>query len=115
MSTSLQPLELTTAQPPFLRGVTLITLQSFMGELLGLVHVEALIEGNVTSEEAATLASSVLELLPGDRLSIAERPKDSIAHIPAGSSYLFRHNPLLPSLTLPYPLHPPFTPPPPRM
>ena len=65
-------------------------MQDFLGELLGLVFVEALIEGNVTSQEALELAKSVLELLPSRRLPITERPKDRIAHIPAGSSYLLR-------------------------
>ena len=57
------------------------------------MHVELLLEGNTSAQEASDLARLVIEILPMNALPLSKRPKQQIAEIPEDQSYLLRHSP----------------------
>ncbi len=54
------------------------------------MHVEALLFGNLTAEDATALADAVCAALPGEPMPAAERPLEEVAALPEGSSLLVR-------------------------
>ena len=54
------------------------------------MHVEALMQGNLSAEEAVALAGAVRESLPGKPLAADERAVEKVAALPEGSSSLLR-------------------------
>ncbi len=64
--------------------------QAHLQRLLARVHVEALLFGNLTAEDAAALADGVCAALPGEPMPAAERPLEEVAALPEGSSLLVR-------------------------
>lgn len=65
-------------------------LQATFRELLSSLHIESLIEGNMTAAEAESLLGVVRKSFSGQSLPITERPVDQVAHIPPGSAFLIR-------------------------
>lgn len=75
--------------------------QAHLGRLLARVHVEALMQGNLSAADAAELAEAVCAALPGAQMAAAERPVEEVAVLPEGHSLLLRHAVSHP--TIPYP------------
>ncbi len=66
-------------------------MQALAAELLGDCHLECLLHGNLTAEEAVSLASSMRTQLGGGcMLPAAERPRDRCVELPSGSALLHR-------------------------
>lgn len=65
--------------------------QAHLGRLLARVHVEALMQGNLSAADATELAEAVCEALPGAQMAAAERPVEEVAVLPEGHSLLLRH------------------------
>ena len=65
-------------------------MQAHLERLLARVHVEALMQGNLSAEEAVALAGAVREALPGKPLLADERAVEEVAALPEGSSSLLR-------------------------
>lgn len=65
-------------------------MQDFFRKSLQQLHVEALVEGNLTQEEASQLLRDVVGLLKAAPLSAAARPVDQIAQLPEGKSFLIK-------------------------
>lgn len=65
-------------------------MQDYLAQLLKEVHIELLLEGNVTLQQASDLARQVAKRLPSKPLPISERPKQQIAEIPEDKCYLLR-------------------------
>lgn len=59
--------------------------------LLDEAHVELLLKGNISAEEAKALTDIISKIICKTRLPIDERPQQQIAHIPGGNSILLRH------------------------
>ena len=68
----------------------LLGLQAHLERLLACVHVEALMQGNLSAEEAVELAGAVRKVLPGEPLLADERAVEEVAALPEGSSSLLR-------------------------
>lgn len=64
--------------------------QAFLPVLLAELHVEALLHGNITRQEAEALATAVLQALPGATMHAAARPQDRCIALQPGVSYLHR-------------------------
>lgn len=67
-----------------------LDLQAHLERLLARVHVEALMQGNLSAEEAVALAGAVRKTLPGEPLLADERAVEEVAALPDGSSSLLR-------------------------
>ena len=64
--------------------------QAHLERLLARVHVETLMQGNLSAGEAVALARAVREALPGKPLAADERAVEEVAALPEGSSLLLR-------------------------
>ncbi|KAK9808961.1 hypothetical protein WJX72_007074 [[Myrmecia] bisecta] len=75
---------------PEVEALTLEQLQGFLPTVLGQLHIETLVHGNLTAAEARQLAQGVLGLLSQAQLPVAERPTDRVVALEPRSSYLIR-------------------------
>jgi hypothetical protein len=73
--------------------------QEFLPRLFRDTHITALLQGNLTAEDAMEIASSVRAAFPAGILPAAERPLDCVAMLPQTCSLLHRYC-LLPALCL---------------
>lgn len=60
-------------------------LQGFLPELLRKSHVTALLQGNLTTEDAMSIAGSVRAALSDGIMTAAERPLDRVTRLPKGT------------------------------
>ena len=68
--------------------------QDFLPRLFRETHITALLQGNLTAEDAMEIASSVRAAFSAGIMSAAERPLDRVAMLPQTSSLLHRcHTP----------------------
>lgn len=65
-------------------------LQEMLAALLESLHIEILLEGNISANQAFAMAKQVTEELPGKRLLISQRLQQLTTRLPAGGSYLLR-------------------------
>lgn len=65
-------------------------LQDFLMTLLDEVHVELLLKGNISAEEAKALTDIICKIICKTRLPVDKRPQQQIAHIPGGDCILLR-------------------------
>lgn len=65
-------------------------MQEMLAGLIEDVHIELLLEGNISAEEACELAHGLSQELPGMRLPISMRLQEQVALIPKGHSIILR-------------------------
>ena len=65
-------------------------LQAFLVQLLEVLHVEVLLEGKHSTDEARNLADLAVKALGSRPLPISGRPIQDMAELPEGCSYLLR-------------------------
>eukprot|EP00892_Ulva_mutabilis_P011819 jgi/Ulvmu1/9009/UM005_0100.1 len=73
-----------------LEAVAPSDIESLRGELLQYCHIEALVEGNMSADEAQTLMRDVAKLIPGARMPAADRTALSCHEVPLGTHMIMR-------------------------
>ena len=59
--------------------------QGFLPELLRNSHIIALLQGNLTSDDAMSIASAVRASMSDGIMTVAERPLDRVTRLPKGT------------------------------
>ena len=75
---------------PELEAASLAEVQAFLPSLLSILHIEALLHGNITAEEARRLAWQVHEVLGGSTLGADQRLVDRTVQLPKGTAFVHR-------------------------
>ncbi|KAK9915769.1 hypothetical protein WJX75_003936 [Coccomyxa subellipsoidea] len=73
-----------------LKSLSPASVQEFLPRLFRDTHITALLQGNLTAEDAMEIASSVRAAFPAGILPAAERPLDCVAMLPQTCSLLHR-------------------------
>ncbi|KAL4440115.1 hypothetical protein ABPG75_003116 [Micractinium tetrahymenae] len=75
---------------PELEGLQPGDVQSFLPTMLSELHIEALLHGNITAQEAEALAQQLHSALGGSQLAADARPPERCVQLPKGCNMLHR-------------------------